>query len=329
MIQLLVLMWIGVLLIAGCGVDRDEIIESQGLSENLGDEVKIPAGPFIMGSEKEDKEGIQQKYGFTQPLFVNERPEHRLSIAGYLIDKFEVTNAQYKTFVLETGRQEPNEWVQNAYNVVDEKLQTAHVENLRWIASDYFKLDLDTSKLGKSRLLEEMFKLQRIRDSLPVTGVSWYDAKAYCEWVGKRLPTEAEWEKAARGPDGLEFPWGNHWQAGKANSGESVESDYDIPVAPVGSFSEDTSIYGVYDLGGNVSEWVNDWYRPYDGSNLQSSDFGYKHKVIKGGGAGVGHYELSIFFRAARRAHTLPTTRSTDVGFRCARNLHDQSPGVN
>jgi len=282
------------------------------------DEVRVPGGSFVMGSQRVDDEGLQQRYGFEQALFVNERPPHRVRVKPFFIDRLEVSNVDYKRFVLATGRAEPAMWVQNGYNVQDEKLRTAHVDNLRWIATDYFRLDRDTRQMDKQALLEALFVMQRQRDLLPVSGVSWFDAEAYCRWAGKRLPREAEWELAARGVTGLEYPWGDDWVAGNANTG--AERDEDEPLAPRGSFAADVSPYGVQDMAGNVSEWVGDWYQAYPGSTLQDRYFGRLHRVIRGGGAGLGHYALSVFYRAPRRAHARPEMTSTDVGFRCARD---------
>lgn len=302
-----------VLLCAACGQAPEPGAETAPAGM-----VFIPGGAFVMGSDKTDEEGLQARYGFTAPLFVNEHPRHRAEVAAFYIDVVEVSNADYKVFVLETGRPEPAEWVQNAYNVADRKLATAHVDNLRWIARDYFRLEQDTSAMTKEELLARLLGLQRDRDRLPVSAVSWFDADAYCRWRGKRLPGEAEWEKAARGPDGREYPWGDDWRHGAASSGDQGEGEESL--APVGTYPEDVSVYGVRDLGGNVSEWVADWYRPYPGGDAQDADFGERHRVVRGGGAGLGHYALSVFFRSARRAHAEPGMVSTDVGFRCARD---------
>lgn len=286
---------------------------SDGLPEGM---VFIPGGPFVMGSDQVDTEGKQQEFGFRQPMYLDEHPRHEQKVNAFFIDALEVTNAEYKRYVMDTGAEPPPPWIQNGYNVLEDKLRSFEVDLLRKVAVDYFQLDMDTREMAAEAIVDELLKIQAQRDVLPVAAVNWFDAASYCRWLGKRLPTEAEWEKAARGPHGLEYPWGNEWALGKANSG-----DQDELLAAVGSYPEDRSVYNVYDMAGNVSEWVADWYQPYPGSDYQSEDFGDLFKVVKGGGAGAGHYALSYFFRAPRRGHADPTLRNTDVGFRCARNL--------
>ncbi|NOY63239.1 MAG: formylglycine-generating enzyme family protein [Gammaproteobacteria bacterium] len=280
--------------------------------------IRIPAGEFVMGSNKRDEGARKQRFGLVKPLYLDEHPQHTRLLDAFWIDRYEVTNVDYKRFVSQTASKEPFGWTQNAYNVSDDKLRTAHVDNLRWIASDYFKLDVDTRAMNKQPLLEVLFKVQRQRDLLPVTEVSWHDAGNYCRWVSKRLPTEAEWEKAARGSDGREFPWGDEWTLQSTNTGD--DEQYDAALVAVGSYRDDRSPYGVMDMAGNASEWVADWYQPYPGSSLKSDAFGQQFRVVRGGGGSIGHYSLSLFFRAAHRAYAIPTMTSADVGFRCARD---------
>lgn len=299
------------LLLIGCGKSDQARVATPPAGMVL-----VPAGEFIMGSDKIDDAGKQAEFGFREPMYLDEHPQHRVMVNAFYIDQHEVTSADYKQFMLETNITPPQPWVQNGYNVSKARLSEFDIATLRKIAADYFQLDMDTGKLDKPQLLAELEKIQQQRDPLPVTAVSWYDAASYCLWRGKRLPGEAEWEKAARGSDGRDYPWGSEWQPSMSNigDGESV-------LANVGSYEGDRSVYGVYDLGGNVSEWVDDWYRPYAGAEYKSPFYGDIHKVIKGGGAGVGHYALSYFFRSPRRGQADPSAMSTDVGFRCAKSV--------
>lgn len=318
------------ILLAACSkkdVSQQETSASRHAIVNT-EMVLIPAGPFLMGSDKVDNGDLKQEYGLVDPLFLNEHPRHQVTLEAYLIDKYEVTNDEYKVFVNEMkeqnkrlggGYREPPSWVQNGYNAGDDRLRAMDVDTLRMVAAQYFKLDMDTTRMSKEALLDELLKVQRHRDRLPVTEVNWFDARDYCQWAGKRLPDEAEWEKAARGTDGQEYPWGDGWDGSKTNTGE--QRDNDEAVMPVGSIPADKSPYGVFDMAGNVSEWVNNWFQAYPGSDYQHGAYGEVHKVVRGGGSGVGHYALSIFYRAARRNHADPTLMGTDLGFRCAQDV--------
>ncbi|WP_455211523.1 formylglycine-generating enzyme family protein [Kaarinaea lacus] len=281
--------------------------------------VFVPGGPFVMGSNLRDDSDKQEEYGLVNPLYLDEHPEHTITIDGFYIDIYEVTNAQYKLFLEKTRRNTmPFQWSQNGYNLIKERLQATDVDTLRWIATEYFKLDRDTSAMGKKALLKAILDDQAKRDALPVTGVNWYDANAYCQWRGKRLPTEQEWEKAARGPDGQMYPWGNEWVQDYVNTGD--DSDWEDGIAPVGSYPNNKSFYGVYDMAGNVWEWTASQYLPYPGTDYQHKDFGQYFRVIRGGGGGIGHYALSVFFRGAARSYAPPQQPNNDVGFRCVKD---------
>lgn len=281
--------------------------------------VYIPPGEFILGSNKTDDKGIAQRYGFVNPLFVDEHPQQKVFLPGYHIDRAEVSNLEYKRFLIDTGAADPPHWIQNGYNVRADVLRNASLERLQFIAANYFQLEDDPSRLSRDELLKRMEEIQKSRDPLPVSGVSWFDAASYCRWAGKRLPTEKEWEKAARGAQGWEYPWGQDWDDTKANTGETP--DQPSPLVAVATTAGDISPFGVQDMAGNVSEWVEDWYQAYPGATYASEAYGKVHKVVRGGGAGSGHYALSTFFRAARRAHAEPGAISVDVGFRCAKDV--------
>ncbi len=146
----------------------------------------------------------------------------------------------------------------------------------------------------------------------PIQGISWFEADAYCLWLGKRLPTEFEWEKAARGLEGNLYVWGNEFKRENANFGKTVQPSAKQP--------QDISEFSVYDLNGNVSEWTSSWYLPYQGSTFEDPNFGKKYKVIRGGAINKReHGFMKQFALLPYRNFAPPKMRSWDTGFRCAR----------
>ncbi len=234
--------------------------------------VLIPAGPFVMGTDKTDTDNTHQKIGTVKPLYLDQHPERTLNLAAYYIDQYEITNKEYRRFIVETQFPEyPTHWQETA---VPEGLG-AH----------------------------------------PVVNITWREAFSYCAWAGRRLPTEAQWEKAARGPEGQLFPWGPEDRKKVANMG--VEGDR--KTVPVGSYPEDKSPYGVFDLAGNVMEWTRDWYQAYPGNGHKDPRFGTQFKVLRGNGfQKAGHYFLEAYRYAFNRTEVPPDDYFENVGFRCA-----------
>ncbi len=222
----------------------------------------------------------------TEDGYYIERPQHQIYIDAYAIGKYEVTNAQFAAFCLAKPYTAPGDW-QNADGA------------LTGYSTNY--------------------------PNNPVICVSWYDAKAFCDYYGWRLPTEAEWEKAARGTDGRVYPWGNTWYDDLCNhfdgpqlSGRANLYGNGRGTLPVGAFPFGASPYGCMDMIGNVWEWCNDWfsdsYYPISPSSNPQGPGSGSYRVRRGGAwyGGLG-------LRCAYRHCDYPDVRNNYLGFRVVR----------
>ncbi len=210
------------------------------------------------------------------------RPAHTVYLPAFYMDRYEVTNAQYYEFleyVTKTG--------------------------------DHSKCHKDESP-GKDHTPREWKDSYYNNPEFPVSRIDWFDAYAYAAWAGKRLPTEAEWEKTARGPNGNWWPWGNDWNPARCNVGGEPK--------PVGSYESGKSPYECYDMAGSVAEWVADWYNPfYYQTSPSGSPKGPEkdlRRVVRGG----SRFGRGFLLRSTSRKSEQPSVHNQAVGFRCARD---------
>jgi formylglycine-generating enzyme required for sulfatase activity len=226
--------------------------------------VLIPAGKFLRGSNNR---------------MPDEGPQYTAETKAFWIDKYEVTNLQYKQFIDATKRKSP--------------------------------------ALFRNRTYPEG------KVDHPVVYVSWFDAHDYCQWAGKRLPTDIEWEKAARGSsDDRDYPWGDTFDVNNLNSPvrwKSLHMEGDT--TPAGSFEGGKSPYGLYDMSGNVWEWTDSWYTQYPGNKWPSENYGEMYKVLKGGSWwDCSYYQCGVSAPVFNRSYFKQSVKNSSFGFRCAKD---------
>ncbi len=257
--------------------------------------VYVPGGTFMMGSDPTVDEDAGN----------DEQPQHPVTLDSFWIDRTEVTNAQFALFATTTGYTTTAEIEGGGY---------AYNSNDGWEYTEGANWQHPQGPESNLNALQEH----------PVVQISWYDAQAYCEWAGGQLPTEAQWEYAARGTEGNLYPWGDIFAGTKANFCDTncpfdhrdatVNDGYET-TAPVGRFPEGHSWVGALDMAGNVWEWVADWYGDYSSAAISeptgpaSGDV----KVLRGG----SWFNDPVYLRVANRNNNNPVSRNDHIGFRC------------
>jgi len=277
--------------------------------------VEVPAGPFVMGSSNDDEEADD-----------DEKPQHSLDLPTYWIGRYPVTVAQWRVFVADGGYKAREYWTDAGWEYVSgtSTMMALSPPQRRW-------------SLFRRKPVQRPCKPVRWGgpetgdDNLPITEITWHEAVAYCRWLSAKtgddyqLPTEAQWEKAARGPQGLIYPWGNNWQQGLCNSKELGLGR----TSPVGSFPAGASPYGAEDMAGNIWEWCVTKYRksyPYDvhedewdAAYLEGED----GRKLRGG----AYWKDQQATRGSYRYVTLPRCRNVNIGLRVARCSPRPRPG--
>lgn len=234
--------------------------------------VLVPAGEFTMGTDDPQAPDDQ-------------RPARKVNVDAFYIDKHEVTNAQFKEFILANGYKTRKYWTKEGWDFIRKK-------RVYYIYPEKATYHID-SPLGFGE------NDVSTAPNHPVIGVSWYEASAYAKWAGKRLPTEAEWEKAARGTDARIYPWGNKFDFSKLKYFPHHDK-----LSPVGSYPKGASPYGVLDMAGSVAEWCAD--------NIDNKET----KVLRGGGWDA----LRLQLRCTYRKNQPPIYQYYNTGFRCAKD---------
>lgn len=283
----------------------------------------IPVGSFLMGSTQENIDKLLElDTNIEAKRLQNEIPQREVFMDAYFIDKYPVTNAEFKKFIESDGYTKKDFWSDDGWKYIS---KTNHSES------------------------DDLKDIVKADNDCPVTNITWYEAEAFAKWVGKRLPTEAEWEKAARGTDGRTYPWGNEFDKTMLNCSEEEHKK----ATPVSQYSKGKGVYDCVDMVGNVWEWTTDWYdskyfssapnknpqgpdkaeespyfgKPenvgisiYDMDSSTGSEELTGCKVIRGGswnGSGLIHV------RCANRDYDEPTFKNDTIGFRCAKSLEN------
>ena len=257
--------------------------------------IYIPAGSFLMGNSNVGNDAVYH--------YAEELPQHSVSLAAYYIGKYEVTRGEYRAFITAGGYSNSSYWSSAGWTWKGSKTQP----QIYWVDPVNWGSPPGSFSQGDSR---------------PVVGVTYYEAEAFCNWAGGHLPTEAQWERAARwtGTHPNVYPWGDTWDVQKCNNwSDSLYPGYQT--SPVGSYSSYGSPSGCQDMAGNVWEWCKDWYGETYYSTSPSIDpqgpASGSYRVLRGGS--WLSYHPGGSGRCACRGTAHPRDYDSDLGFRLAR----------
>jgi gamma-glutamyl hercynylcysteine S-oxide synthase len=260
-------------LVLGACAKKEEAVSTTDTAAPAAEGPKVVPGEMVLIPAGEYIIGTNEPSPENKKEFTNAYPEHKVKLPAFYIDKYEVTGKEYLEFSINTSY-----------------VAEGEAEGKTW---------------------RTFFSAERANN--PVTYITYKDAEAYCKGVGKRLPTEDEWEAAARGPNGYRFPWGNEWEGNKANT---MDAGFRAPV-DVGKFEGDVSPFGVRDMFGNVQEWVATIYKAYPGNpKAGAGEFSAGYRVLKGlGSRYTGAKSSGSWSRSA-----YPGNYLADFGCRCAKD---------
>lgn len=283
------------------GTDGGVPAPLQGITTRL---LQIPGGTFTMGTTAAEvlaavNACVDEGGNCDIAMGEDSSPAHPVTIDAFQIEETEVTYQQYLAFLNNMGPRSHLNGCDGFSCIAT--LNETDVSNVSFDSANY--------------------RVPELINRFPVAGVTWYGARAYCEAIGRRLPTEAEWERAARGNEGFIYPWGNDRNIANANT--SSRTDISIEqrgAVEVGTYPQGSSQYGVLDMAGNVAEWVADWYSPTYYSQTEASSLNPQgppvgtERVLRG-----GSWDARMFFaRSIHRQSWQPDQSLIWAGFRCA-----------
>jgi formylglycine-generating enzyme required for sulfatase activity len=274
-------------------------------AEEVGSElVRVDGGTFQMGTTPQEitdavDQCVNDEGGNCQLAFGEDSvPPHSVTVSAFQIERTEVTYRQFLIFLTALGKGN-------------------HLSGCDGQACVVTRSENENSNI----VFDGFYYVAGVIENFPVANVTWYGANAYCRALGRRLPTEAEWERAARGYDNFIYPWGNEWNPAFAKT--SISPDETVGALAVSSLPTGSTVYGAFDMAGNVAEWVSDWYDPAFYQNPSASGLNPTgptsgdQKVVRG-----GSWDAKPFFaRSVHRQSADPVGGYLWVGFRCVQDM--------